>query len=166
MLRALRHFLKFCIAAGLIDHDPARALPAQKMKNTGGFYTWTEDDVAEVRSAAPGRLDGAARRSSSTSIWGCANPTWCGSVRAISGTASLTDFLPQEDQRTGGNRITVPLLEDTEGVDRATPVTGTDTFLVTSFGKAFTANGFGNKMRRVVRRSRIAGLHAATVCAS
>ncbi len=37
ILRALRHFLKFCKAAGLIDHDPSEGVTRQKMKNTGGF---------------------------------------------------------------------------------------------------------------------------------
>jgi integrase len=41
----------------------------------------------------------------------------------------------------------VPLLNETSGIIKATPVTGADTYLVTSFGKPFTANGFGNKMR-------------------
>jgi integrase len=41
----------------------------------------------------------------------------------------------------------VRLFEETRALIAATPVTGTETYLVTSFGKAFTANGFGNKMR-------------------
>ena len=58
----------------------------------------------------------------------------------------LTDFQPQKTSRTGGKLITVPLLEETKALIAATPLTGTETFLVTSFGKPFTANGFGNKM--------------------
>ena len=70
----------------------------------------------------------------------------------------LTNFQPQKTSHKGGKRITVPLFEETKALIAATPVTGTDTYLVTSFGKPFTANGFGNKMRRVVRGSGIAGL--------
>jgi hypothetical protein len=36
---------------------------------------------------------------------------------------------------------------ETKAIIAATPVTGTETYLLTSCGKAFTANGFGNKMR-------------------
>ncbi|MGY2909700.1 hypothetical protein [Bradyrhizobium sp. URHC0002] len=50
MLRALRHFLKFCKAAGLINHDPSEGVTRQKMKSTGGFYTWTEDDATKYEA--------------------------------------------------------------------------------------------------------------------
>jgi integrase len=60
---------------------------------------------------------------------------------------TLHNFLPQKGSRTGGHRISVRLFEETSALIAATPVTGTETNLVTSFGKAFTANGFGNKMR-------------------
>lgn len=41
----------------------------------------------------------------------------------------------------------MPLHPDLAEAIAATPVIGSDTYLVTSFGKPFTANGFGNKMR-------------------
>ncbi|MEH2527630.1 MULTISPECIES: tyrosine-type recombinase/integrase [unclassified Bradyrhizobium] len=59
----------------------------------------------------------------------------------------LTDFLPQKTSHSNGKRINVPLTEETKAILAATPITGSDSYLVTSFGKAFTANGFGNKMR-------------------
>jgi integrase len=146
MLRALRHFLKFCTAAGLLDYDPAEGVTRAKMKKTGGFYTWTEDDVAKfedrhpvgskARLALALYLNLGVRKSDVVRI----------GPRHIKG-GELTDFLPQKGSRTGGNRITVPLFEDTKAIIAATPLMGTDTYLVTSFGKAFTANGFGNKMR-------------------
>ena len=55
----------------------------------------------------------------------------------------LTDFLPQKTSRTGGKQINVPLTTETKAIIKATPVTGADTYLVTEFGKAFTAKGFG-----------------------
>ena len=38
MLRALRHFLKFCKAAGLIEIDPSEGVTRAKMKSTGGIH--------------------------------------------------------------------------------------------------------------------------------
>ena len=38
-------------------------------------------------------------------------------------------------------------MAETKATIAATPITGADTYLVTAFGKPFTANGFGNKMR-------------------
>ena len=59
----------------------------------------------------------------------------------------LNNFLPKKTSTTGGKRISIKLFDETKAAIDALPVTGTDTYLVTSFGKAFTANGFGNKMR-------------------
>ena len=53
MLRALRHFLKFCKAAGLIDLDPSEGVTRVKMKNTGGFMPWSEDHVAKFEATHP-----------------------------------------------------------------------------------------------------------------
>ena len=75
-------------------------------------------------------------RSRSNSISGSANPTWCGPRHIQNG--ELTDFDPQKTSRTGGKLITVPLHPDTRVMIAATPLTSTDTFLVTSFGKPFT----------------------------
>jgi integrase len=60
---------------------------------------------------------------------------------------SLVNFQPQKTSRTGGVKINVPLLAETAAAIAATPVTGADSYLVTAFGKPFTANGFGNKIR-------------------
>ena len=60
----------------------------------------------------------------------------------------LYNFLPQKTSRTGGHRISVRPFEETRQLIAATPVTGTETYLVTSFGKPFTANGFGNRVRQ------------------
>jgi hypothetical protein len=58
----------------------------------------------------------------------------------------------------GGNRITVPLFEDTKAIIEATPITGADTYLVTSFGKTFTLTG-SQQDAGMVRRGRLAGMH-------
>ena len=45
---------------------------------------------------------------------------------------------------------------ETKAIIKATPVTGADSYLLTEFGKAFTARGLGNKCyqaRGRIRRS-------------
>jgi len=54
---------------------------------------------------------------------------------------------PCWNARNGGKRISIKLFEETKAAIAAAPITGTETYLITSFGKPFTANGFGNKMR-------------------
>jgi integrase len=146
MLRALRHLLKFCTATGLIDHDPTEGVTRAKMKKTGGFYTWTEDDVAKFEERHP--VGSKARLALALYLnLGVRKSDVVRIGPRLVKNGELNDFLPQKGERTGGNRITVPLFEDTKAIIAATPITGADTYLVTSFGKTFTANGFGNKMR-------------------
>ena len=59
----------------------------------------------------------------------------------------IEDYQPQKGRRTGGNRVTVPVHPDLAAAIAAMPTVGTDTFLLTDYGKPFTAKGFGNKMR-------------------
>jgi integrase len=146
MIRALRHFCKFAKRAMLIDHNPAADLERAKMAKTGGFYTWSEDDVSKYEAKHPvgskARLALAlylnlgVRKSDVVRI----GP---GHIRG----GILHNFLPQKGSHNDGHRISIKLFDETKEAIAATPVTGTATYLVTSFGKAFTANGFGNKMR-------------------
>ena len=145
MLRSLRHFLKFALSAGLIATDPSEGVSRAKMKSTGGFRPWTEEHVlqyearhpvgSKARLALALYLNLGVRKSDVVRI----------GPRHIK-NGELNDFQPQKTSRSGGKLITVPLHPDTRDLIAATPVTGTETFLVTSFGKPFTANGFGNKM--------------------
>ena len=146
MLQALKHFFKYCVDAQLIADNPADGVSKAKMPNTGGFYAWTEEDVrkyqethpigSKARLALALYLNLGVRKSDVVRI----------GPRDVKDGA-LTDFLPQKTSRTGGKRINVPLTAETRAIIKATPVTGSETFLVTEFGKPFTANGFGNKMR-------------------
>ena len=55
----------------------------------------------------------------------------------------IEDYQPQKGRRTGGNRVTVPIHPDLAAAIAAMPLS----FLLTDYGKPFTAKGFGNKMR-------------------
>ena len=145
MLRALRHFLNFCRGAGLILNNPTDGVSRAKLATTRGFKPWTEEDVARfeahhsvgstARLALALYLNLGVRKSDVVRI----------GPRNIQ-NGELTDFQPQKTSRTGGKLITIPLHPATKDLIAATPLIGTDTFLVTSFGKPFSANGFGNKM--------------------
>jgi integrase len=146
MLRAIRHFTKFAKGAALIDDDPALSVSRAKMIKTGGFFTWTEEHVAKfeerhpvgskARLALALYLNLGVRKSDVVRV----GPRY---IR----DGVLHNFLPRKGERTDGKRISVKLFEETKAIIAATPVIGTETYLVTSFGKPFTANGFGNKIR-------------------
>lgn len=146
MLRALRHFMKFALGAGMIPSDPTEGVTRAKMAATGGFTPWTEEHVIRFEARHPVGtmarlalalyLNFGVRKSDVIRI----------GPRLIKG-GELVDFQPQKTSRNGGKKITVPLLEETKQIIAATPLIGTGTYLVNAFGKPFTTNGFGNKMR-------------------
>jgi integrase len=121
MLRSIRHFTKFAVGAGLIDVDPAVSVTRAKTVKTGGYYTWTEEDVTKFEARHPvgsmARLALAlylnlgVRKSDVVRI----------GPRDIK-DGILHDFLPQKGSRTGGHRISVRLFEETRRLIAATPV--------------------------------------------
>jgi integrase len=153
MMSALQHFLKFALAKGLIDNDPSAGVTRGKVPNTGGFRPWSEENVAAF----------VARHAIGTQAHLAMQLMLCLSVRASDAVqigprhirktreqplGILDNYQPQKGRRTGGNHVTVPLHEDLAAAIAATPVIGSDTYLVTSFGRPFTAKGFVNKMRQ------------------
>jgi integrase len=147
MLQALRGFLAYCVSIKIIADNPAEGVTRAKVVDTGGFRPWTEEDVVrfterhpigtKARLALALYLNLGVRKSDVVRI----------GPRDVK-NGELTDFQPKKGERTGGNKITMPLFAETAAIIKATPVTGADTYLVTEFGKAFTAKGFGNKMRQ------------------
>jgi integrase len=141
------HFLAFCVGAGLIAENPAEGVGVAKMARTGGFKPWTEADVdaytkqfpigTRQRLALALYLNFAVRKSDVVRI---------GPSHIKNG--ELTDFQPKKGSTTGGKQITVPLFAETLAIIKATPLTGTKTFIVTERGKPYTVDGFGKMMRR------------------
>jgi integrase len=147
MLRAIRHFTKFAKGAALIATDPAVNITRARMIKTGGFYTWTEADAAAFEARHP--TGSMARLALALYL----NLGVRKSDVVLIGPRHIRDgilhnFLPKKTSRNGGKRISITLFEETKALIAATPVIGTETYLVTSFGKPFTANGFGKKMRQ------------------
>jgi integrase len=146
MLQALKHFLDYCVEVSLISANPAAATKRDKLINTGGFYTWTETDVSKYE--ARHKLGTMARLALALYLnLGVRKSDVVRVGRHHIKDGMLADFLPVKTTRTGGRLINVPLMQSTLDTIAATKITGTDTFLVTSQGKPFTAKGFGNKMR-------------------
>ena len=55
---------------------------------------------------------------------------------------------------------TIPMLPELRSVIEATPIVGATTFLVTQYGRPFTAEGFGNKMAEWCQGVGLPGLNS------
>ena len=161
----LKHFLKFCVGAGLIDGKSGRRRDPRQDGQDRRVHSLDRGGCRQVRGAASGRINGAAGARRSTSISGCASPTWCGSGRAISGTASSPISSRRKTSRTGGKRITVPLLEETKALIAATPVDRHRDISGDVVWQAVHRERVRQQDGGVVQGSR-AWMFAATVCAS
>lgn len=145
MLQALKHFFDYCVTVHLIPSNPAASVTRVKRKG-GSFFAWGEEHYTKycerhavgtkARLALALYINLGVRKSDVVRI---------GPRHVQDGV--LTDFVPQKTSTTTGWSINVPLMQETKDIIAATPLIGTETYLVTAQGKAFTANGFGNKMR-------------------
>ena len=59
----------------------------------------------------------------------------------------LENYQPEKTKRTDGKLISVPLHDDLVAAIAAMDVIGTDTYLITDYGKPFGNKGFGTRMR-------------------
>lgn len=147
-LKAFREAFKFAIKEDWIVLNPAREV-SYSASNSGGYHTWTVDEVAAYESRwPPGSIQRlalgllmftGARRSDAVVIGKQHRKT----VEGVPGW--------QFTQFKGRNRSPVvtwiPVLADLDRLIALTPSTGL-TYLETSFHKPFTAKGFGTQFKK------------------
>lgn len=139
MRKVIRRLVRYSVQIGMRRDNPFDATKAFRIKSTG-YHTWTDDEVrlfearhplgTKPRLALALLLQTAQRRSDAVRM---------GRQHVAGGKIAVT-------QVKTGTRLSLPMLPElVEAID-AMPADNM-TFLVTSFSKPFTANGFGNWFR-------------------
>jgi integrase len=140
LLSKLRILMALAVDEGWRKDDPTSNVKGFSRK-TAGFHTWTEDDIAKFEARHPigskARLAFAlmlytAQRRSDMVTMGWQHIDAAGRIRI-------------RQQKTGAV-LSLPILPELQRNLDAVPRTQM-TFLLTDYGRPFTANGFGNKMR-------------------
>lgn len=152
-VKALRTLFKWAMDEDLIAANPARELSRLSLSSTG-FHTWT---VEEVRRFEERHQVGTKARLALALL------LWTGVRR------SDVVLLGRQHARNGWFRFTVtknrarrpvqvevPVLPELQRVLEASP-TGDLTYLVTEYGRPFTAAGFGNWFRERCREAGVPG---------
>ena len=155
-LNTLRAMFKWAVKEGRIPDDPTLGVTREKVKTTG-YKTWSEDHVARFEAAHPigtkARLAFAlllytGQRRSDVVKMGRQNlaksPDWPYGVIIL------------DQQKTKGGEeahLEIPVHPKLREIIDATPTVGVKTFLVTHFGKPYTAPGFGNWFRELCDRA-------------
>jgi integrase len=139
-LRLIKKLMRFAVEEGLRGDDPAVGIAHIKTRPTGGFHSWTEDEIAQFNSRHPigtkarlalGLLLYTAQRRSDVVTMGPQH-VQNGKVRV-------------RQQKTGAT-LRIPVHPDLQAILNATPRKDL-TFLVTQYGKPYTAAGFGSFFR-------------------
>lgn len=131
----------YAVKLKMIDHNPVELADRVKVPNTGGFHTWTEDEIAQYQ--ATHALGTKARLALEIILW---TGQRRGDARLFGRKHLKGGQITYRQSKTGkilSLLAQAPLVE----AIAAMPTVGLDTFLVTDFGKPFSRAGLGNKMR-------------------
>jgi integrase len=145
-LNTLRALFKWAIKEGRIPEDPTLGVTREKAKTTG-YKTWSEDHIArfedrhaigsKARLAFALLLYTGQRRSDVVTM---------GRQHIQNGMLTI-----DQGKTEGGeeSHLEIPVHPKLQEMIDATPTLGVKTFLVTHFGKPYTAPGFGNWFREL-----------------
>jgi integrase len=153
MLKALRGLMAFAFSTRIIDVNPTDGYRGARVKDRGGFKTWTDDDIAAFEARHP---------VGSKAHIALALLRFTGQRRGdvvVLGRQHIRGGLLSLRQQKTGAQVTIPVLPELEAVLAASTISGL-TFLTTEFGRPFTAAGFGGWFRRRCNEAGLRGLSA------
>lgn len=137
--RVLRATMKHAMDIGMRTDDPTRDVKAIASKSDG-FHPITEEEIAQFEAFHP--IGSKARLAFALCLF--TGQRRSDVVRM--GRQHVRDGLLHVKQQKTGAELWIPIPPELEQIIAATP-SGQMTFLVTEFGKPFTAAGFGNYFR-------------------
>ncbi len=138
-----------------VTANPARDVPKLKPTRKGGFPRWTPGDLNKFEARHP--VGSQARLALSLLMFTGARRSdvvRLGPPMVRDGTLT---WLPHKGRNSEPVEVNIPILPELRAIIDATPVLGATTFLVTQYGRAFTAEGFGNKMAEWCKEAGLSG---------
>jgi integrase len=137
--KVLKRLFAYAVKIGLRSDNPALLTDSFKITG-GGFHTWTEDEIARFEERHP--IGTKARLAMALMLW-----TGQRRSDAITmGRQHVKEGRIRVKQQKTGKALVVPISPDLKACLDRVPA-GQMTFLITEFGKPFTAAGFGNWFR-------------------
>jgi integrase len=137
---------KWAKAEGRIPDDPTLGVTREKVKTTG-YRTWSEVEIERFEAAHP--IGTKARLAFALLLY---TGQRRGDVVRLGRQHVQGDLLIIDQGKTAGGEeahVEIPLHPKLREIIDATPTVGVKSFLVTHFGKPYTAPGFGNWFREV-----------------
>jgi integrase len=141
LIKALRQVFEAAIELTLIDNNPAASVKLLKSNNSEGFHAWTIAEVEQFEATHP--IGSKARLALALFLY--TGQRRSDVVRM--GRQHVRDGWINIRQVKTKALVDIPILNELQKIIDASP-TGDLTYIVTSFDKPFTSNGFGNRMRK------------------
>jgi len=139
LLRMLRVLMQFAVGDGMRRDDPTAGVRGIKVR-TGGFHSWSEDEIAAFEARHP--IGTRARLALALLLYSAQRRSDV--VRM--GRQHVRDGVLTIQQQKTGMTVDVPLHFELKTILDATPSDNL-TFLVTTLGKPFSPAGFTNWFR-------------------
>jgi integrase len=139
--KQLRRLFAYAKRLQWIRANPVEDATKIKADQTGGYHTWTEAEIAQYQRRHP--LGTKARLALEIFLWTAQRRGDASTFGRKHLKGGKVNFRAGKTGRELWQPAAPQLLE----AIAAMPVTGTETFLVTDYGKPFTRAGLGNKMR-------------------
>jgi integrase len=144
LIKALRQVFSFAIGNDLAARNPAKDVPYLK-SGSEGFHSWTIEEVRQFEERHP--VGTKARLALALLLYTGqrrSDVVRLGPQHLKEGWFTLTQV---KNRRRKPVTLSIPVLPELAAILEATK-TGNLAYLVTEFGKPFTANGFGNWFRK------------------
>ena len=138
--KQLKRLFRYAVKVGMIATNPAELAEGVKPPK-GGRHPWSEDQIAAYRKRHP--LGTKARLALEIFLWTGLRLA----DGARFGRAHIKGGLVRYSQGKTGKELVLPAAPQMLAAIEAMPMTGIETFLVTDYGKPFSPDGLGNKMR-------------------
>jgi integrase len=140
LLRCLRVLLDFAVIEKFRPDNPALGIKLDAIRTTG-YHSWTEAECGQYEAYFP---TGTKARLAFALLFYTAQRR---SDVVRLGPSNIRNGRLYFTQSKTGAEMDIPVAEPLAAVITATPMIGVKTFLVTEFGRPFTAAGFGNWFR-------------------
>ena len=140
LLRVLRVLLAFAVERGMRADNPALGIKL-KSAPTHGYHTWTMDELGQYEARHP--IGSKARLALALLLFTAQRRSDIVRLGPPNMRAGRLHFT----QSKTGAEVNIPIAPALAEVLAMTPLVGTQTFIVTDYGRPFTAAGFGGWFR-------------------
>jgi integrase len=145
-LNTLRAMFQWAVKEGRVPYEPTLGVTREKVK-TAGYKTWSEAEIERFEVAHP--IGTKARLAFALLLYTGQRRS---DVVRMGRQDIHQDVLTVDQGKTDGGEeahLEIPVHPKLREAIDATPALGVETFLVTHFGKPYTAPGFGNWFREL-----------------